>query len=749
VFLQNNPAMQKNKTTWKVQAFILFLFISIFQSAIAQNYIDDDFMDNIDANARFMFNETSQPFKENIVPEKWKNESATIIGFSRSVLFDRKSSGGFFSRKERSLYFLEKVRLKIKLNDNNSVQAFSEMYFRYGSKDDGFVARIIKTDGTITDIDLKNAVGIENGNEVPEYFQSFFDQVAWSQYKYYKVPLANLEPGDILEYVTTTKSKLDVTRSGYIEFKPFYEVCSKKYPVMYNEIIFETDDKSFFKSLSLNGAPEFVKQNSDDKNFFRYVFTDKNRDVEKDINFVNPYRHYPLVKFQVIYSNNDEAKGALIGEKGELKKEFSREELARKAWEDYEMVGDEPLYSGFPTVQGFINECWSELKKMGARDWTEKQFIDNAYYLLRNRILFRNDYLSDKKFAYIFGSLLFQRDIKSDLIISIGNNVGTLKEILFDQEIRYVIRCADKFYFNVTDYSNPGDLVESLLDNDAYVISAPAKKGGHQEIKPLSLPGSKPEDNTTEVVINSELSADMSSLMVARTSSFKGINKAKNIDKALKFTPYMFDDYKNFGGYDPTEKMKSREAEEYNNSVRALKDEFKKKKPEYVKESLQSEFNQQVKNVHFNLVTDGRTQKKNILTIKEGFELSDFVRKAGKKYMINLPGLIGSQTQIKKEERERKNDIDVRYPRSFSWNITFKIPEGYTAEGLKELNKSVDNETGRFSIDAKEENGNVIINIAKAYKVKSVSKTKWSDMLAFLDAAYNSSFKYILLKPKQ
>jgi hypothetical protein len=195
--------------------------------------------------------------------------------------------------------------------------------------------------------------------------------------------------------------------------------------------------------------------------------------------------------------------------------------------------------------------------------------------------------------------------------------------------------------------------------------------------------------------------------------------------------------------------MKSREAEEYNNSVRALKDEFKKKKPEYVKESLQSEFNQQVKNVHFNLVTDGRTQKKNILTIKEGFELSDFVRKAGKKYMINLPGLIGSQTQIKKEERERKNDIDVRYPRSFSWNITFKIPEGYTAEGLKELNKSVDNETGRFSIDAKEENGNVIINIAKAYKVKSVSKTKWSDMLAFLDAAYNSSFKYILLKPKQ
>ena len=29
-----------------------------------------------------------------------------------------------------------------------------------------------------------------------------------------------------------------------------------------------------------------------------------------------------------------------------------------------------------------------------------------------------------------------------------------------------------------------------------------------------------------------------------------------------------------------------------------------------------------------------------------------------------------------------------------------------------------------------------------------ISKTKWKDMLTFIDAAYNNSFKYILLKPK-
>jgi hypothetical protein len=35
----------------------------------------------------------------------------------------------------------------------------------------------------------------------------------------------------------------------------------------------------------------------------------------------------------------------------------------------------------------------------------------------------------------------------------------------------------------------------------------------------------------------------------------------------------------------------------------------------------------------------------------------------------------------------------------------FQIPDGYTVQGLNEMNKTVDNETGGFSLAAKEENG--------------------------------------------
>jgi Domain of Unknown Function with PDB structure (DUF3857) len=739
--------MKRESPTRRLKFTLAFLLLLVTAPAMAQTFIDEDFLDNLETNAKFMLTEAGPVFATNAVPAKWDKESAVIIGYSRSILFDKKSSGGFFTRKERSLFFLEKIHLKVKLNDKNSVEAFSQIYFRYGLKEDGFIARIIKPDGEIIPIDLKTAVGVEGA--IPEYFQSFFDQVANSDYQYYKVPVGNLEPGDILEYVTTTKSKLDVKSSGYIEFSPIYEVCSKNYPVVSNEITIETDDKSFFKSLSLNGAPEFKRENSAENGFFRYVFVDKNRETEKDVNFVSPLLQYPLVKFQVIYSNNDQAKGALIGEKGELKSEFTKEELAKKAWEEYESVGDMYFNARIGTVQAFINDCWSELVKLGSKNLPEQQYIDQAYYMVRNKILFQSEYLTDKTFAYIFGSLLYRRDIKSDLLITTGNNIGKMKQILFDREIRYIIRVNNKLYFNVTDFSNPGELDETLLDNDAYIIAAPARKGGQQDIKPATLPTTNAADNLAEVSINSELSPDMKTLLVARTSTYKGIHKAKNIANALKYTPYMIDDYKNYGGYDPTSKMKSREVEDYMNSVKVLKDEFKKEKPDYVKDALESEYNAHVNNVHFNLISDGRTQKKNILSYKEGFELSDFVRKAGKKYLVNLAGLTGSQLQIKKEERERKYDIDVRYPRTLTWSINFKIPEGYTTEGLTELNKSVDNETGTFSIKAKEENGSVVIDIQKVYKARRISKEKWNEMLAFIDAAYNSTFKYVLLKPKQ
>jgi hypothetical protein len=732
---------------YKKLLLLPLLIISILSVSKAQEFIDEDFLDHIENNAKPLWTENTASFNGNIVPDKYKEESAIIMGWRRAVNIDKKSRFGFLSRGERSLIFFENVRFKIKLNDKNSVQSFSTIYFRYSNKEDGFSANIIKPDGTVTKVSLNEAIAVESVGDVPEFFKSFFDQQSGSAQRYFKVAVPDLEPGDILEYVTVTKSKLNVTYSGYIEFSPQYEQCNKKYPILFNQIVMETDDKSFFKSMSLNGAPDFKKETASESGFFRYVFTDNDRGVEKDVNFVNSYRVYPLAKFQVIYANNEKTKGALIGDKGEIKSGFSKEELAKKAWEDYVMVGNSMYGETGASVQAVVNSIWAVLKKDGAKDWPDKKYISVVYYKLRNIVVNRDDYLDDKTAAFIFGSLLYQRDIKSELVISIPNSIGKLKDVLFDQEIRYVVKVGNDLYFNCTDYSNPGDLVESLLGSEGYIIAEPARKSGIQEIEPIKLPDATALDNVGNYTLNVSLINNMNTLAVSRTSNLKGINKNREIGEALKFIPYMIDDYKNYGGESPTEKMKPNQEEEYNKSVKALKDKFKEAKPEYAKRQLQGEFNQKVKFNNFTLASDGRTQKTLPLVFTEDFELPGMVRKAGKKYLINLSGLVGSQLLIKKEERKRNHDINVGYARSLHWEIKFKIPEGYIAEGLKELNTKVDNEAGAFSCSAEENSGTVIIKVNKTYKQANMPKEKWDAMLAFVDAAYNTSYKYILLKP--
>jgi hypothetical protein len=370
-----------------------------------------------------------------------------------------------------------------------------------------------------------------------------------------------------------------------------------------------------------------------------------------------------------------------------------------------------------------------------------------VYYKMRNIAVSRDSYLSDKVAAYIFSNLLAQRNIHTEVVICVSNTVGKLSNVLFDQEMHYVCKVNNSFYFNCTDHSNPGDLAENLLGSEAWIIDKPSKQNT-QNITPVILPDAGFRDNVADYTMNASLAADMGTLVVARTNVFTGISKTRDIFTALKFTPYMLDDYKYYGGASPTEKMKDAQEEEYNKSVKALKDEFKEAKVELVKSELQREFQQKVKYKNFTISSDGRSLKAKNLVYAEDFELTGMVRKAGKKYLVNIAGLVGSQLQIKKEERVRKYDINVGYARTLNWTINFKIPDGYTVEGVKELKTNIDNETGTFNCDGEEQNGMVVLKIKKIYKKANNSKDKWPSMLAFIDAAYNSSFKYLLLKPK-
>lgn len=737
----------------KIKKILLLAFICLSTfSATAQDVIEDDMLDNIEKNAIALWSDNTPAFTNNTVPVKYKEESGIVFGFKRNVTIDKKFRAGFLSKGQSSLLFYENIHFKIKLNDKSAVQTFTEIYFRYSDKEDGFSAKVIKADGTTNKISLNDAVSLESVNKIPEFYQSFFDQEAGGYSRYFKVAIPGLDAGDILEYVSITKSKLNVNGYGYIEFSPQYEVCSKGFPVLFNQIGIELDDKSYFKSMALNGAPEFKKENAGTDGFYRYVFTDTDRPTEKDINFISTYLSEPLNKFQVIYAKSEklaDKNGALIGEIGELKKSFALQELTESAWTTFNKVGKN-MYSSsnYFTNDQMIDEFWKNLKRSGAKEWTDDEYVEKVYYKLRYLITNGDSYWADRKFAYMFRSMLDYKKIKSDLVITTSNQIGKVKDILFDQEIRYATMVNGKLYCNATDYSNPNDLVETFQGNEAYIIGEPSKKG-EQAVTKIVLPTTTIKDNNGTYELTCSLKNDMSTLEVSRKNIFTGISKTNHIYDALKYTVFQLDDYKYYGEEAPTEKMTSRQIDEYYKSLNEYKERLKELKPDYVKVELQGDFGNTVKYSNFSVESDGRYVKKTDLKYTENFELTGMVRKAGKKILINLAGLVGSQLQIKKEERvERKNDINVGYAKSYFWVINFKIPEGYTAEGIKEMAMEVTNESGTYAAVAEEAAGSIIIKIKKIYKQANMPKDKWQDMQKFVDAAYNNSFKYILLKPK-
>jgi hypothetical protein len=209
----------------------------------------------------------------------------------------------------------------------------------------------------------------------------------------------------------------------------------------------------------------------------------------------------------------------------------------------------------------------------------------------------------------------------------------------------------------------------------------------------------------------------------------------------------MFSDTRTYNGPDDFENVPDKYSSQIYLQKKAITDEFKERKPVYMKEQAEKDLEASVRYTNFEINNEGRSFKKPELMFKETFQVGDKIKRAGKKLLINLPGLMGGQLQIRKEERTRSFDIDVRYPRKLRWQINMTVPNGYTAEGLEGLNTKVENETGAFITTATQSGNVVTLDIQKIYKQKNISKEKWPLMLEFVDAAYNFSHKLILLKP--
>ena len=709
-----------------------FLYIlSLFITSTTQAQDDDTFspakLESIAANMRPVLNDGDADFNSTAAPDKWKDESGVILAQKTNFTFDKDAN---------KLAVYEITHRRIKLQDRDAVNNYSYFYFRIGSSRDGASIRIIKANGTIQDVSLRNALYVEDNSDVPGTFLPYIGKASTvidkskSNVVYYKLAVPDLDPGDIIDYATIFYDDNTVKKMNYIEFDPIYYVCTREYPVVSQKFSIETDDKSFVSSKSLNGAPEFKESGS---GTILYTWEDRNRDKITDTRWINHMAQLPFLKFQIIFSRQENRSDLFIGDKGELKKNISPEEMAVKINSMYNKMN--PAY----TLSG-INYY---VKQINAPDLRDDDYIQKLYYIIRHIGAVRGNGISSETFAYCMMEKLGAKKIPYELVVSAAYTLSSPGDIIFRTEPEWIIRVKDKYIFTPTAFSNPYDFRENFLNTPAYII----KLGKIPTATPVTIDNNTPEQNVTTNSIDAVIDTATQNLLITAKRSATGISKNNFNYQGLAYTTSFDDDYRSYGGEDDIRAtLKGPQLEAYEDRLRERKKEDKVKKLEYMKAQYKEDFNNIDKYTDFILNSDGRTWKKQELSFTSKFELRDMVMKAGKNLLLSVPGLIGDQLYVDQDERKREYDAHMSFPRTIKNEITFTIPEGYKAVGVNNLNMMVENETGAFKVKAMVEGNQLKILTMKVYKSIYVKKENWNNLLQFIDAAFNFSQKKILLK---
>ncbi len=714
-----------------MKKLVFILSVTLFSIRSYTQNDEDTFspsrLENITGNMKQVWNDPDPDFSVTKVPDKWKEESGVIIAQKTSFSFDKDAS---------KLAVYEITRRRIKLIDRDAVNSYSSVYFRIGSSRDGAGIKVIKANGNVQDVSLRNAVFVEDNQTIPSTFQPYIGKVSTyidkskSRVIYYKIAVPDLDPGDIIDYGTIFYDDNTVKKMSFIEFEPIYYVCTREYPVMAQKFEINTDDKSFVNSKSTMGAPDFKEEG---KGKADYTWEDRNREKISDTRWVNSMVELPMVKFQIVFSRQENRSDLFIGDRRELKQNIKPQELAEKMNNLYNKL-DGSVY--FTAAKAY-------LKQIGGNDLREDDYIQKTYYILRHISFFRTEGFSSELFASCFTQCLDLRKIPYELIVTASSHITKPENIIFRTEPEWIVRVKGKLIFNATRFSNPYDLNDEFLNTPAYIISL----GKNPTATPITLTGTNPDENITTNTISAGIDTATRNMSVSLQVAAAGLNKEFYNYPALVYTSALDDDYRSYGGDDDVRTgMRADLLDAYETKLRERKKEDKTNKLEYMKKVMGEDYDNVSSYTEFNLNTDGRTWRKQELNYTNKFELSDMVKIAGDNLLVAVPALIGNQLFIRTDERKREVDADMSFPLSLRSVINFTIPPGYKAVGVQNLNMNLDNETGTFAVLASVDGNNLNILVKKVYKQMTVKKENWPKLLEMLDAAFNFSQKKILLK---
>lgn len=766
----------------KKQAILIFCLVTILLQFKA-NAQDSKKYKEMSAELEQSIWGTKDPlFESNTIPEEYKNESAVILAQKHTIATDSKRKTGIFGLPARN-YIDKKVwktfRQKIVINDQVSLNDFSEISFAkldskrfglMGGKDMSFTfigIRLIKKDGSITKVPIdESAVTLKETKDG----------------KKNKIAIPNLAIGDIVDYYIASYEQVGTgTNTNYYSDSPdlLTFVLTDDYPVLNYGIYMVLDKRIAAEYQCMNGAPDFKITKQDEDNILE--IRAKNLIKTKDLIWTSNYRQLPIIRIRYVFGNLHY--GEFMVQKGDIRKNADNSKRIEKSIQDLLSNNFLSVYNTDYTLQSMrrdlddIKNAFKKNRPAVLNSTDSLAYI--CYYLGRLYSFYGSafslkDDLSDADRGMNLGQQLlqalrmrsvFENGIKIDceFIDVTSRNSVTRKNLFEEGDLSLLLRInAPKpvYLYLGNGLYNYGEVPPSLEDGDgAYFSIKPVKSlfkvtgytvDNEGSVKVPALTAEQHSQKSSLTISLDE--KDNQLLNIKRNTKAKGQTRRffqaslllpEDVIKAergyLGLTTDLVETYKDLG------KAQRKSVDEFTTILKKARDTEKEK----YEDEIYKEFEQKAKELKsFKVLNMGLHHHNNVFEMEEEFSMNSWIKKAGNNYIIEAGKFIGGQFEIKADQRERKLDVYMAHARSYSYQIEFIIPDGYTVEGLDKLNKKVENETGGFVSTATVNGNKLLINTNKYYNHIVEKAENWSKLTAFVDAAFEFGKERILLKKK-
>ena len=672
---------------------------------------------------------TSELFKNNLVPEKWKNESAVVLAQEIRYEF-----GNYNSPKYRV-----KVHKKIKLQDQNAISNFSRFY---SSDKENLEVTIIKNNGKEIVVDANNAISV---NEAPQYFEDYIETNS-----YYKLAIPGLEIGDIIDFkYQSSKWDLKIEKTQHFGFPLINIQFMGKYPIMEQKYIFESNREDHVTTRFTHfKVPIVLTKTETGNDLYIYELTVKDQDkyVEKRWEFEDLI--IPSLKVQCVYSPVNSTKDVYRYfprfKDGVLKDSINNEE-----WQYYLRKYIETTY---PIVPIWSNRIQAE-NKIKSED--NDEIAMHYYYAFRDFYFTQKDIttnkeqlINDELFVKVFRLLLERKGIPYTIGIVFPKSIGDEKVVTSFNEGSLFIEVNNVSYYPF-DYCSLAGEIPFWYENST-AFSFDIVDGKFTTFKKRITSCSKYTENVTSFVKNVTVDLTKKTLKIQELTNEIGDEKSSNFQNLILNESYFDKRGKaNINSITPIIGKTKSIQELHNQKAKQAKQELILKcQLEYLKDSKEDDDDVfLVSYDSLKVFKTGRLANNPSLNFEEQYVVSKEIHEIGNDiYSLSIGKLIGNQIALDQDEITRTVPAYFGYAKNFKYEINLSIPSGYKIVGLEGLNVEIDNVICKYSSSVKEENNKVIWKIEKSYKKTVVDAKDWVLLQKMLDRAFDNTQKKVILK---